>query len=656
MADRTNSHTILLIFGFTVILLLCIGQWLNDGNGTSYIMNAYAQTDNSPGFQDSYWTDNLSSIPGARQTKVEVGPGEGSSTLAIVLVNKARQDITGVKGVLTLPAGFEAAGTAAAGQTHNNGANSTGSKFAAASLKSIVKAGDVFTLYFDINTLDGARIGQYSTNLKLVYSKILEIGNIETDIPVQFRVPGKVTLDASILPTESLIPGTINKVPISIRNIDSANANSVTVSLNGISSGNTTLSNSLSGSTEQSTSSVTLGSTTFDLGTIPSNSSKVINTIIYPSFDAGGKVQNLNLQISYGDAYGNTKRVNSLIGLVVAPKPPESVISLSTIGNGSSTTSVGSDTNGTIDKSDVQTAVIITAGQIQDLKFVISNNSSTPVSNLVITLNSPSDSVKIIGNSKWTLNSLRARADQAFSTKVFAAKSAVGNPILFNLGLNYIFNGDTKTDSLDLGAYVTGQFNIRAYDFNVTTIGDTPNLVANLLNEGNSLAMFTTVEMINDPSQSKHLVSSLPPPQYLGDLDENSPLPVSIPLDMPNNVESGTYPVSLKVTYKDDLRIEHSSIVNGTVLFHQKVQGESSSGGLFGSDQNTTTILPGVIAVIAAIAIGVMIYLRRRKRSRLKIQLEQSQNDDLALDTNTSFAEDKKESHEKREDQSSLQK
>ena len=45
---------------------------------------------------------------------MEVGPGEGSSTLAIVLVNKARQDITGVKGVLTLPDGFEAAGIAQA--------------------------------------------------------------------------------------------------------------------------------------------------------------------------------------------------------------------------------------------------------------------------------------------------------------------------------------------------------------------------------------------------------------------------------------------------------------------------------------------------------------------------------------------------------------
>ena len=573
MADRINSHTLFLLFGFIVILLLCAGQLLKDGNNTTYIINAYAQTDNSPGFQDSYWTDNLSSIPGARQTKVEVGPGEGSSTLAIVLVNKARQDITGVKGVLNLPDGFEAA----AGQTQNNGANTTGSQFAAASLKSIVKAGDVFTLYFDINTLDTAKIGRYSTSLKLVYSKILEIGNIETVIPVQFRLPGKVTLDASILSTETLIPGTINKVPISIRNVGSTSANSVTVSLNGISSGNTSLSNSLSGSSEQPTSSVTLGSTTFDVGSIPSNGSKIINTIIYPSFDAGGKVQNLNLQISYGDAYGNPKRVSSLIGLVVAPKPPESVISLSTNDNVSSS-SKRHDINGTVNKNGVQNAVIITAGQIQDLDFVISNNSSTPVSNLVITLNSPSDSVKIIGNSKWTLNSLRAQADQAFTTKVFAAKSAVGNPILFDLGLNYIFNGDTKTDSLDLGAYVTGQFKIRAYDFNVTTIGDTPNLVANLLNEGNSLAMFTTVEMINDPSQSKHLVNSLPPPQYLGDLDENSPLPVSIPLNMPNKVESGTYPVSLRVTYKDDLRIEHSTIVNGTVLFQQKPQAETSSG------------------------------------------------------------------------------
>ena len=45
--------------------------------------------------------------------------------------------------------------------------------------------------------------------------------------------------------------------------------------------------------------------TTFDLGTIAENSSKKINATIYPGFEGSGKVQNLNLQISYGDAYGN---------------------------------------------------------------------------------------------------------------------------------------------------------------------------------------------------------------------------------------------------------------------------------------------------------------------------------------------------------------
>ena len=232
------------------------------------------------------------------------------------------------------------------------------------------------------------------------------------------------------------------------------------------------------------------------------------------------------------------------------------------------------------------------------LKFVISNNSSTPASNLVMTLTSPLDTVKVVGNSKWTLNTLPAQGQQTFDTKVFAAKDAVGSPMLFNLGLKYIYNGDTESDTLNLGAYVTGQFKVRAYDFNVTDIAGVPNLVANLLNEGNSLAMFTTVEMVDGPSDTKKLVNSLPPSQYLGDLDENSPLPVSIPLDISENNSAGTYPVWLKVTYQDDLRQEHSAILNGTVLYQPNAQTETTSGGFLGSD--LPTLFPAIIAIIGS--------------------------------------------------------
>lgn len=657
---KNCTNRILLTFGAIFILLLGVGLGNIGGNNDSYLMKAYGQTDNSPAFQDSYWTDNLSSIPGAKQTKVEVGPGEGSSTLAIVLVNKARQDITGVKGALTLPEGFEAVSSPRDQQGNTSLTNTSGTdgQIAEASLRSVVKAGDTFTLYFDVNVLQGAKVRQYSTNLKLLYSKVLDLGNLEINIPIQFRVPGKVILDSNIVSTDPLIPGTINKIPISIKNLGSASANGIIVTIRDISRGNTSSSDSLSTSSDiASSSSVNLGSTTFDLGTLSQNESKKINSIIYPGFEGSGKVQNLNLQISYGDAYGNRKQVSSLVGLVVAPKPPESVMTVKTITNASainpnpnlagqganrsSLVSNSIDSIKEINDNANRNALIITAGQIQDLKFVISNNSSSPVSNLVMTLSSPLDTVKIVGDSKWTFNALRPQAQQIFDTKVFAAKTVVGSPMLFNLGLNYIFNGDTKTDTLNLGAYVTGQFKIRAYDFNVTDIGGVPNLVANLLNEGNSLAMFTTVEMIDDPSQSKRLVDSLPPPQYLGDLDENSPLPVTIPLSIPKSNHSGSYPVSLKVTYKDDLRIEHSAILNGTVFYQPKVQGEATSGGLFGSGLNNTALLPGVIAAIAVVAISLMIILRRRRRNRLKTQLEQSESDDLSseLDTNTSFAE-----------------
>jgi hypothetical protein len=627
---------------FGAIFILLTGFDIN----SSFLNDAYGQADNLPAFQDSYWTDNLSSIPGARQTKLEVGPGEGSSTLAVVLVNKARQDITSVRGALMLPEGFEAARSPINQLTNNNDssnnstANSTeaGSQIAGASLTTIVKAGETFTLYFDVNVLQDAKVKQYTTNLKLLYSKVLDLGNLEVDVPIQFRVPGKVILDASIDTTNSLVPGTVNQVPISIKNLGSASANGVTLSIKDISRGNISSSDSLSTSSDLSSSTVNLGSTTFDLGTIGQNSSKKINATIYPGYEGSGKVQNLNLQIAYGDAYGNRKQISSLVGLVVAPKPPESVIAIrAELDNESQ--SQGQTTT-TAKGNDNKNALIITAGQIQDLKFVISNNSTAPASNLVMTLTSPLDTVKVVGNSKWTLSTLPAQGQQKFDTKVFASKDAVGNPMLFNLGLTYIYNGNTETDTLNLGAYVTGQFKVRAYDFNVTDIGGIPNLVANLLNEGNSLAMFTTVEMVDAPSStnSKKLVNTLPPSQYLGDMDENSPLPVSIPLDIKNNNSAGMYPVWLKVTYQDDLRTEHSAILNGTVLYQPHVQTQTSSGGFLGSDGSS--FLPAIIVIIAIIAIvGFLLLRRRRRRNRLATQLESSQSDeDLSLEADNSLA------------------
>jgi hypothetical protein len=68
--------------------------------------------DRSPSFLEAYWTNKpitSSQSPLENNSiKVEVGPGEGPSTLAVVLVNTGRSEITGITGDLTLPEGFKA--------------------------------------------------------------------------------------------------------------------------------------------------------------------------------------------------------------------------------------------------------------------------------------------------------------------------------------------------------------------------------------------------------------------------------------------------------------------------------------------------------------------------------------------------------------------
>ncbi|MDP9016141.1 MAG: hypothetical protein M3M87_05220, partial [Thermoproteota archaeon] len=199
--------------------------------------------------------------------------------------------------------------------------------------------------------------------------------------------------------------------------------------------------------------------------------------------------------------------------------------------------------------------------------------------------------------------------------------------------IDYILNGISKSESLSIGMYVDGKIAISAYDFGVSIIGDDPNLVTNLLNEGNMDALFTTVELIppsstqesngtgkiSSSSSIPDLVQRYPPLQYIGDLAENSPLPISIPIEIPNGTKAGDYPVFMKVSYKDNLRDNHELIVNGTVEYAPEVDDSSAgSGGFFG-----TGISPIVLLVVAAFAIVIVlliIHAIRKKRRTKKLR------------------------------------
>ena len=771
------------------------------------------------GFVDAYWAENIpssssnssssSSSSGTStastsevQIQRAVGPGEGPAILAVVLTNTAFSDITGITGYLTLPDGFSTlVPLSSSGIGHNE--NLKQNYPAIASISDVVKAGETYTLFFKVNILKTASVGLHTATLRTYYFKTPdpEAGAYRVQTTsVPFVLAGKVVLDTSSSSTD-LTPGEVNHVNIQIRNKGTADANNVVVTLNSAggsiitSTGglktNMNITSDVAGNNfkdnltaarsldQNSTSNYniqqeasSLGSRIFNLGTIAANSAAELDAAILPSFSAGESLQDLNLQVSFTDATGETKSSDEIVGFRVLPNLPEAGLEVnpntvpqinsnpttSDEGNGVnevsptnndsrttsdsglsvtpsglassmvtkndyyqevslaqnenhsspinnrmnntngarnnltstqsgeslikkvslSDTSNGIDNNGNIVKQDNNNrrsennnsddSITITAGRESNLNFTITNNNRYPIMDAVVSLGSQSTSIAISGPSKWNLQRLDPGSHQFYSTTVFASTAIIGSPVSFEVGAQYIMNGRARNDTFNIGAKVIGEINVDVSNIAINSIAGTPNLIGNLLNKGNTVALFTTIQLLspgnstgqNQSLQNKHpnltvsqssqdvnsqktsgngsssrsssdlSVSGLVPvstfPSYLGDLDANSPLPFSIPLELKNNSSPGKYPISLRITYSDDLRSDHALIINSSVDLTRPRQRSGDNGdqnqgflGILIGKQNSLQIggisLPiPLLLIIVAVALALLI-LRRRRRS-----------------------------------------
>jgi hypothetical protein len=243
------------------------------------------------------------------------------------------------------------------------------------------------------------------------------------------------------------------------------------------------------------------------------------------------------------------------------------------------------------------------------------------------------------------LSSMPPFSKRDLFTQIFSSEEVISKPISFTLNAEYVSGGKSKKDSLSIGSYIQGQIKIRTYEVALEDIGGILNLVGNLLNEGNTVALFTTMEIINSTEWSSSNVTenslqdrkilkqlplkSLPMPQYLGDLTENSPLPFSIPIDIKLNAEKGEYITSLKITYKDDLRTEHNLILNETVNYEavhdeQTNNGDNTNTNILGFTISpppvTTLIITFVLAgIIVVVIIFIVFSIRKRKDKKSKL-------------------------------------
>jgi hypothetical protein len=606
---------------------------------------------------DSYWVDQGTSatdVSTNNPIKKEIGPGEGPSVFAVVLNSRSASSILSITGFLNLPSGYTATGSSQNPQLlqSNNQASKVASHPAVADYNGIVQPGSTFILYFNVNVSPNTKVGTYPTTMVVNYNIQGAIAQQCTSalLNVPFVLPGKVVLDASTV-TSDLAPQSKNPISIAIENKGSADATGVVATIVNLGNSKGSTGNNNGGSVvlqSSTTQLVNLGPNTFNLGTIPAKSQAVISTTVYPSTAASGSTQEVQLQINYQNAWGKLSTANISTGLVIAPNPPQS-LSLSYLGN--------------------TTTPVITAAMLDDLDFAVQNNSTNPMSNIVISLVPQSTSVSIVGSSTWTIQNMNPGDRHVLATKVYAANSLINTPTSFTLTANYISKGQSQTNSLTLGTFVVGNIKLQIYDLSASSVGGAPTLAGNLLNQGSTTGLYTTMQLapsqLVDAMRAARLANSTneqaqsspqsaqadqgssglqggqdtsgsrfggqgfqgrggqggprgTTQQFIGDLSPDSPIPFSIPLRGINSLQPGMYQVAFKVTYADDLKNFHNVILNGTVAISKAPQINQKN-------QQTSIFdymsLPMIVAAGAGVAVIIVFLVKRKKSRSKKLQL-----------------------------------
>jgi len=276
---------------FALIVVLVISQL--------FILDVFAQvsTSGSPferKFGDVKYLDSFFGIP---DEKMEVDPGDRNVPFTVVLANVGTQDITGIRGQLSLPFGFSSA-------------DGVGSLILADSDSSSL-AGDIFTLTFFVNIGDDLKIKQYPGSAKVDYSRLRESGVRNAFFDFNFKVTGDSIINMraldpflTSLQTNHIIIEVSNDGTAPISGVDIVATNTATA----ISSITTSVTN---------IEKVVILHTNWDIGHINPGSAKYIETDVYIPESLKGETLRVPMELTYFNAHGDRHTISRIVDFYI---------------------------------------------------------------------------------------------------------------------------------------------------------------------------------------------------------------------------------------------------------------------------------------------------------------------------------------------------
>jgi len=252
---------------------------------------------NSPFERDFGDVKFLDAYFGTIDEKFEVDAGDKNVPFTVVMANVGTQDITGIRGQLSLPLGFSASD--GPGSLIHGDANSNS------------LTGENFHITFFVDIGDGVRIQQYPGTVKVDYSRLRESGVRTAFEDFDFKVTGESVVNVRAL-DPFLTSLQTNHVTIEISNDGTAPISSVNIGLQNTQSERASTTQSIT-----NVENVVILNTDWEIGEIDPNSKKLVELDVYVPESLKGDTLRAPIEITYFNAHGDKHTISRIADFYV---------------------------------------------------------------------------------------------------------------------------------------------------------------------------------------------------------------------------------------------------------------------------------------------------------------------------------------------------
>ena len=441
-----------------------------------------------------------------------------------------------------------------------------------------------------IRTLEGGASAQIPISLYLAPSDRDSVIQVQFSLSFydsrgtfysQSRTIGFITLawESPVIEVSSdistLLPGDINTVVLTVRNLGNSPIHDLLVTFS------------------PPSSVAFMGSgNPFHLDRLDGGDEVQISILLYVSPSIASSVVHLPSSISYRDSQ-SIQSSSALISLLVAPKDSVSPLTISIDSN------------------------ILRGGNQDSPTITIRNSGEGQITSFEVSIEPSSQSRSALaiipGTEKWSFDSISSDDERAITPEIIASLGSIDSLQGVTLIISYIDAlGNLQEESRDIGFSIKGVItmdfqNAQASPSTISP-GEAFALTGNILNKGTTVALYATITLKEDL-----MFQSSGGGQYIGDINPNTPIPFSISVNAERGIPDGVYPITVVLIFEDNYGDEYTEEIELQVTVSPPAPFSRQP------DQNTTpppALRIFFLGALVALVVGGIYLTARVYRSR----------------------------------------